>query len=201
MDYLCLAVWREVARSESGSREQAQEYFWERFGHGFMAKLETEKKKLEGRIRYYDRKAEKHVGEREVRDECSRRRETAQKELEWVERQLEGGWEQIQNWNYEEKQEFCSEIFDSPVFGEAVLTLRMAKICHIGSDFQVVEEAYSCMMWREADKKGVLEVRRGIPEDVGSCICLDICRERPETVRQFEKKIKRMEAEARRKFR
>lgn len=57
------------------------------------------------------------------------------------------------------------------------------------------------MMWREADKKGVLEVRRGIPEDVGSCICLDICRERPETVRQFEKKIKRMEAEARRKFR
>ena len=62
MDYLCLAVWREVARSESGSREQAQEYFWERFGHGFMAKLETEKKKLEGRIRYYDRKAEKPEG-------------------------------------------------------------------------------------------------------------------------------------------
>ncbi len=81
MDYLCLAVWREVARSESGSREQAQEYFWERFGDGFMAKLETEKKKLEGRIRYYDRKAEKHVGEREVRDECSRRRDMAKKEL------------------------------------------------------------------------------------------------------------------------
>lgn len=114
---------------------------------------------------------------------------------------MEGGWEQIQTWNYEERHEFCSEIFDRPVFGETVLTLRMAKICHIGSDFQVVEEAYFCMMWRETDKKGVMEARRWMPENVGSCICLDICREGPETVRQFEKKIKRMETEARRKFR
>ena len=107
MDYLCLAVKKEATRSQTGSREQAQKRFFEKFGDCVKVKLEEEKKKLEGRIRYYDRKAEKHVGEREVTDECSRRRETAQKELEWVERQLEGGWEQIQNWNYEEKQEFC----------------------------------------------------------------------------------------------
>lgn len=62
MDYLCLAVKKEAARSQTGSREQAREWFFEKFGDHVRGKLEKEKKKLEGRVRSYDRKAETHKG-------------------------------------------------------------------------------------------------------------------------------------------
>ena len=51
MNYLCMAVQREVTKKEGfGSREQAQEYFWENFGSLVTERLEAEKKKLEGRL-------------------------------------------------------------------------------------------------------------------------------------------------------
>lgn len=202
MDYLCLAVKREAARSQTGSREQAREYFIEKFGDCVRAKLEEEKKKLEGRVRYYDRKAEKHRREPEEKEEWLRREKEAQRELECVRRQLEGEWEQLQVWSFEDKYECFDEVFDNPVFGESVLMLHMAKVCRVGSGFQVVEEGYSCRVWREAGDKGIAEIRDRIPEDIAEdCISLDICRERPDTAQQFRVKIKRMTTEARRKFR
>ena len=60
MNYLCMAVQREVTKKEGfGSREQAQEYFWENFGSLVTERLEAEKKKLEGRLRYYDRREQR----------------------------------------------------------------------------------------------------------------------------------------------
>ena len=47
MDYLCLAVKKEATRSQTGSREQAQKRFFEKFGDCVKVKLEEEKKKLE----------------------------------------------------------------------------------------------------------------------------------------------------------
>lgn len=198
MDYLCLAVQRKVTKNESGSREQAQEYFWEKFGDCVKAKLEAEKKKLERRIRYYERKAEKHE---EVKEEYLRRREGAREELAYVENQLRSEGERFLAWNYEEKYEPCLEIPDRLDFGQDVLMLRMAKICRIGSRFQVVEETYSYMVWRAAGDKGALEVRKRIPEDEAKrWTYLAICREEQETAQGFQRKIKRMGTEARRRF-
>ena len=201
MDYLCLAVKKEATRSQTGSREQAQKRFFEKFGDCVKVKLEEEKKKLEGRIRYYDRKGENSKGKPEEKEEWLRRREAAQREMECVERQLEGE-QQLQVWSYEDKYECCDEIFDSPVFDESVLMLSMAKICPVGSGFEIVEERYSCRVWKESGDKGIAEIRSRIPRDIeGSCILLDICRERPDTAQQFRMKIKRMTTQARRKFR
>lgn len=163
------------------------------------AKLEEEKKRLTGRIRYYDRKAEKHG---EVKEKYLRCREKVWEELECVENQLKGERKQLLVWNYEEKYESCLEISDQPDFGQAVLMLCIARICRIGDRFQVVEETYSYIVWREARAKGTLEVRRRIPEDEGkNWMSLDICREEQETAQRFQRKIKKMETEARRRFR
>lgn len=201
MDYLCLAVKREAARSQTGSREQTREWFFEKFGDHVRGKLEKEKKKLEGRVRYYDRKAETYKGEPEEQQEWLRRRMEAQRELECVKRQLEGEWDQLQVWSYEDKYERWDEIFDSSAFGGPVLMLDMAKVCRAGSGFQVVEERYFYRVWKEAGDKGIAEIRDRIPEEIAeSCISLDICRERPDTAQQFRVKIKKMTAKARRKF-
>ncbi len=201
MNYLCLTVKREVAGSERGSREQAQEYFRERFGECVKEGLEKEKKKMEGRIRYYDRREEKHKGEPEIEAECLRRREAALEELKHIESQIGEGQEGIQVWNYEEKGEFDFEILEQFSTEGAVLMLRMAKVCRTGSDFQVVEETWSYMVWRETGDKGIMEVRERLPKHMGEgCLSLDICRESPETIEQFRKKIKRMASEAKRKF-
>lgn len=198
MDYLCLAVQRRVTRSETGSREQAQEYFCEKFGNRVKAKLEEEKKKLAGRIHYYDRKVEKYG---EAREEYLRRREKVWEKLECVENQLRGEEKQFLVWKYEEKYESCLKISDRPDFGQAVLMLCMAKICHTGNRYQVVEETYSYMAWREAGDRGILEVRGRIPEDEGkSWMCLDICREAQETAQRLHRKIKKIGTEARRRF-
>ena len=165
MDYLCLAVKKEATRSQTGSREQAQKRFFEKFGDCVKVKLEEEKKKLEGRIRYYDRKGENSKGKPEEKEEWLRRREAAQREMECVERQLEGE-QQLQVWSYEDKYECCDEIFDSPVFDESVLMLSMAKICPVGSGFEIVEERYSCRVWKESGDKGIAEIRSRIPRDI-----------------------------------
>ena len=201
MNYLCLAVKREVAGSERGSKEQAQTYFRERFGECVKERLEGENKKLEGRIRYYDRREEKHNGEPEIKAECLRRREAAWEELKRIESQMGDGQEGIRVWNYEEKGEFPFEILDQFSTEGFVLMLRMAKVCRTGSDFQVVEETWSYMVGRETGKEGIMEVRGRLPEKIGEgCLSLDICRESQETMDQFRKKIKKMVAEARRKF-
>ena len=201
MNYLCLAVKREVAGSERGSREEAREYFRERFGDCVKERLKEEKKKLEGRIRYYDRREEKHNGEPEIKAECLRRREAAWEELKRIESQMGDGQEGIRVWNYEEKGEFPFEILDQFSTEGFVLMLRMAKVCRTGSDFQVVEETWSYMVGRETGKEGIMEVRGRLPEKIGEgCLSLDICRESQETMDQFRKKIKKMVAEARRKF-
>ena len=166
MNYLCLAVKREVAGSERGSKEQAQEYFWERFGEDVKEELEKEKKKLEGRIRYYDRREEKHKGEPEIEAECSRRREAAWEELKCIESQMGEGQEGIQVWNFEEKGDLSFEILDQFSTEGSVLMLRMAKVSRIGSDFQVVEEAWSYMAWKEAGDGGIMEVRGRLPEKI-----------------------------------
>lgn len=201
MNYLCLAVQRAAAASERGSREQAQEYFQERFGEWAKERLEAEKKKMEGRIRYYDRREEKHKEDPKVTAECTERREAVRKELRRLESQLGEGQGGIQVWNYEEKGQCCFEVPDTSGVREPVLMLSMAKVCRIGSDFQVVEETWTCMVWREAGDEGAAEVRSRIPKDLEErCILLDICRESPETVEQFRKKIKKIGTEARKKF-
>ena len=201
MNYLCLAVKREVAGSERGTKEQAQTYFRERFGEWVKERLEEEKKKLEGRIRYYDRREEKHNGEPEIKAECLRRREAAWEELRRIESQMGEGQEGLQVWNYEEKGEPNFEILDQFSADGLVLMLRMAKVSRTGSDFQVVEETWSYRVWREAGDMGIMEVRGRLPENMEErYLSLDIRRENQETIDQFRKKIKRMGAEARRKF-
>ena len=201
MNYLCLAVKREVAGSGRGSREEAREYFRERFGDCVKERLKEEKKKLEGRIRYYDRREEKHNGEPEIKAECLRRREAAWEELRRIESQMGEGQEGLQVWNYEEKGEPNFEILDQFSADGLVLMLRMAKVSRTGSDFQVVEETWSYRVWREAGDMGIMEVRGRLPENMEErCLSLDICRESQETMDQFRKKIKKMVAEARRKF-
>ena len=201
MNYLCLAVKREVAGSGRGSREEAREYFRERFGDCVKERLKEEKKKLEGRIRYYDRREEKHNGEPEIKAECLRRREAAWEELRRIESQMGEGQEGLQVWNYEEKGEPNFEILDQFSADGLVLMLRMAKVSRTGSDFQVVEETWSYMVGRETGDKGIMEVRGRLPEKMGEgCLSLDIRRENQETIDQFRKKIKKMTSEARRKF-
>ena len=201
MNYLCLAVKREVAGSGRGSREEAREYFRERFGDCVKERLKEEKKKLEGRIRYYDRREEKHNGEPEIKAECSRRREAAWEELRRIESQMGEGQEGIQVWNYEEKGEPNFEILDQFSADGLVLMLRMAKVSRTGSDFQVVEETWSYRVWREAGDMGIMEVRGRLPEHMEErYLSLDIRRENQETIDQFRKKIKKMTSEARRKF-
>ena len=201
MNYLCLAVKREVAGSERGSREEAREYFRERFGDCVKERLKEEKKKLEGRIRYYDRREEKHNGEPEIKAECLRRREAAWEELRRIESQMGEGQEGLQVWNYEEKGEPNFEILDQFSADGLVLMLRMAKVSRTGSDFQVVEETWSYRVWREAGDMGIMEVRGRLPENMEErYLSLDIRRENQETIDQFRKKIKKMTSEARRKF-
>ena len=201
MNYLCLAVKREVAGSGRGSREEAREYFRERFGDCVKERLKEEKKKLEGRIRYYDRREEKHNGEPEIKAECLRRREAAWEELRRIESQMGEGQEGIQVWNYEEKGEPNFEILDQFSADGLVLMLRMAKVSRTGSDFQVVEETWSYRVWREAGDMGIMEVRGRLPENMEErYLSLDIRRENQETIDQFRKKIKKMTSEARRKF-
>ena len=201
MNYLCLAVKREVAGSGRGSREEAREYFRERFGDCVKERLKEEKKKLEGRIRYYDRREEKHNGEPEIKAECLRRREAAWEELRRIESQMGEGQEGLQVWNYEEKGEPNFEILDQFSADGLVLMLRMAKVSRTGSDFQVVEETWSYRVWREAGDMGIMEVRGRLPENMEKrYLSLDIRRENQETIDQFRKKIKKMASEARRKF-
>lgn len=201
MNYLCLAVKREVAGSGRGSREEAREYFRERFGDCVKERLKEEKKKLEGRIRYYDRREEKHNGEPEIKAECLRRREAAWEELKRIESQMGEGQEGLQVWNYEEKGEPNFEILDQFSADGLVLMLRMAKVSRTGSDFQVVEETWSYRVWREAGDMGIMEVRGRLPENMEErYLSLDIRRENQETIDQFRKKIKKMTSEARRKF-
>lgn len=201
MNYLCLAVQREVAKSESGSREQAREYFRERFGDLVKARLEEEKKRLESRIRYYDRREERHKKEAGIAEECSGRREAALRELKRIESQMGEGQEGIQVWKYEEREEFGFAIPEQPGGRESVRMLRMAKVCRTGSSFQVVEEIWSCMIWRETGDRGIMEVRGRLPENTGErSVSLDICRESQETIEQFKRKLKRMRAEAKRNF-
>lgn len=198
MDYLCLAVKKEVARSESGSREQAREFFWEKFGDCVKEELERERKRLEGRIGFYDRREAKHGGEPEVREVCRSRREAARRELDGIDRQLRGGREELRVWYYEGKGDFDVQVSG----GEMFLVLWLAGICRVGSGFQVVEERYFCSLWKEDGDKGILEVRNGMPGDVAkNSICLDICRDSGEAVERFQRKIKKMMAEARRNFR
>lgn len=164
MNYLCLAVQKKVAGSERGSREEAKEYFREKFGDCVKARLEAEKKRLES--------------------------------------QMGEGQEGIQVWNYEEKMEFDLEIQDGSGRKEPIPMVCMAKICRMGSSFQVVEETWSCVIWREEGDKGVMEVRSRIPREFGeTMVSLDICRESPEAIEQFRKKIKRLKAEAKNSFR
>ena len=201
MNYLCLAVKREVAGSGRGSREEAREYFRERFGDCVKERLKEEKKKLEGRIRYYDRREEKHNGEPEIKAECLRRREAAWEELKRIESQMGEGQEGLQVWNYEEKGEPNFEILDQFSADGLVLMLRMAKVSRTGSDFQVVEETWSYRVWREAGDMGIMEVRGRLPENMEErYLSLDIRRENQATIDQFRKKIKKMTSEARRKF-
>lgn len=201
MNYLCLAVKREVAGSGRGSREEAREYFRERFGDCVKERLKEEKKKLEGRIRYYDRREEKHNGEPEIKAKCLRRREAAWEELRRIESQMGEGQEGLQVWNYEEKGEPNFEILDQFSADGLVLMLRMAKVSRTGSDFQVVEETWSYRVWREAGDMGIMEVRGRLPENMEErYLSLDIRRENQETIDQFRKKIKKMTSEARRKF-
>lgn len=202
MNYLCLAVQRKVAKSESGSREQAREYFRERFGELVKARLEEEKKRLEGRVRYYDRREEKHKGEAEITAECSQRKEAALRELRRIESQMGEGQDGIRVWNYEEKAEPGFAIPDQFGRRESVRMLRMVKVCRTGGSFQVVEEIWSCMVWREAGDRGIMEIRSRLPENMGEGnVSLDICRENQETIEQFKRKFKRMGAEAKRNFR
>lgn len=118
-----------------------------------------------------------------------------------IESQMGDGQEGIQVWNYEEKCEPNFEILDQFSTDGFAVTLCMSKVSRSGSDFQVVEETWSYMVWREAGDMGIMEVRGRLPENMEKrYLSLDIRRENQETIDQFRKKIKKMASGARRKF-
>lgn len=198
MNYLCMAVQKEVVRRENfGSREQAWEYFWENFGDCVAEKLEVEKKKLEGRIRYYDRREKRYQEDPGIRSECLQRREAARKEMEFIDLQLHGEEVKYQVCRYEERY----DLYDQPVFGESAPILHLAGICYTGSRFRVTEEKYYCAGWKSVGEERILEVRKRMPGAVtANSISLDICPESPKAAGQFQKIIRKAVTEARRNF-
>ena len=202
MNYLCMAVQKEVTKKEGfGSREQAQEYFWENFGGLVTERLEAEKKRLEGRLRYYERREEKHKGEESV-SSYTERRELLFQDLERTLRQLQGGKERGEACYIEEKQEPEDDFQERLVSGESQVILHLAGIYRIGSGFWVLEERYSCRGWRSMGAGGILEARSKLPRELTeNSISLDICPESQEALERFGKKLKKTVADARRSFR
>ncbi len=198
MDYLCMAMQKEVAEKKNfGSREAAEAFFWERFGGVLGEKLEAEKRKLEGRIRYYERRAEKHRESREVREVCDMRGRAAQEELEQIGRQLNGEGGAYRDCYYEEKY----DISEQPVSGEAELVLHQAGIFHVGSTYQVAELKHYCVRLKIADGNGILEVRKRIPVSVlENSTYLEICQENLEAAQGLKQKAKKMMAQEKRVF-
>ncbi|MCI9135707.1 MAG: hypothetical protein HFI31_16215 [Lachnospiraceae bacterium] len=203
MNYLCMAVQREVTKKEGfGSREQAQEYFWENFGSLVTERLEAEKKKLEGRLRYYDRREKKNREEQSMKGSYMNRRELVQQELERTLRQLQGGQERQEACYIEEKQELERDFQERVISGERQLLLHLVGIYQVGSCFWVQEESYFCRGWRSAGAEGVLEARNQLPKElITDSVSLDICPESGEALERFQGKIKKTVAAARRNFR
>lgn len=198
MDYLCMAVQKQLAEKQNfDSRESAEAYFWERFGGALEEKLEEKKKKLEGRIRYYERRAEKHRESREIREICEIRRKAAQEELEQVNRRLNEEDGAYGDCYYEEKY----DIPEQPFFGEAELILHQAGIFRIGSTYRVAEQKHYCIRLKVASEEGILDVRKRIPASMlTNSIYLEICQESPESAKDLTKKIKKIVAQEKKAF-
>lgn len=96
-------------------------------------KLEEKKRKPEGRIRYYERRAEKHGESRKIVEVCAIRGKAAQEELEQINRQLDE-----ENGAYGD----CYGVF------------------HVGNTYQVAEQKYYCVKLKVAGGEGILEVRK-----------------------------------------
>lgn len=198
MDYLCMAMQKEVTvKKNFGSRESAEEFFWKRFGGELEEKLDKEKRKLEGRIRYYERRAEKHRESREITEACETRRKAAQEELEQINRRLSGENGAYRDCYYEEKY----DISKLPVFKEAELVLHQAGIFHVGGTYRVVEQKHYCIRMKAAGEKGILEVRKRIPISMlTNSTYLEICQESPEAEEGLNQKAKKMMAQEKRMF-
>lgn len=198
MDYVCMAVQKDVAEKAGfGSREEALNYFWERYGSCVIERLEADKRKLEGRIRYYDRREEKYKEDPEIQEECGKRKAAVWEELERIHRQLEGNCDRTNICWDEEKYDLPQE----ETTKERKLLLRLAGIYRKGSSFLVMEENYYYMKWRISGE-GIQKARERIPENIAAgSISLDLCPDSQEAEKRLQKKLKKMMAEALRNFR
>ncbi len=119
-------------------------------------KLEEKKRRLEGRIRYYERRAEKHGESRKIVEVCAIRGKAAQEELEQINRQLDEENGAYGDCYYEEKY----DIPELSAFGEAGLVLHQVGVFHVGNTYQVAEQKYYCVRLKVAGGEGILEVRK-----------------------------------------
>ena len=199
MTYLCMTVQKEAVEEQSFAiREMAEDYFWSRFKGALDERLQEEKRKLENRIRYYERRAEKHRESLDIVELCDIRRKETEEALAQINRQLSEEGTAYRDWYYEEMQ----EIAEDPIFGKTELVLHLAGIVHMGDTYRVTEERYYCTKVKSAGKEGILEARKAIPENmVTNSIFLKICRENPETETRMKQEVKKMVTQIKKEFR
>lgn len=197
MNYLCVAVKKEVITEIFYSRDEALAYFQQKHGNRIVEKMEESERRLENQITILGRKLEKYKDQPEMRQRLSDRRQAAEEKWRDLERWLNG--------EDERKPVYMEETFDR--YKERLLTedeelfFHMAGIYCLGTRYKVAEEKHYYMCRLVEDMEGSSEAVRHLPEKMaeGSHLFY-VCAESPETVKRYRQQISKIRAQVRRDY-
>lgn len=198
MNYLCAAVKKEVVTGETFyNREEALEYFQQKFGERIVEKMEENERRLENKILYLERKLKKHEAELEMKQRLNERKQEAEEKWRAIERWLNG--EDNQKAVYLEEQ--CEQYKERLVTGEEELFFYMGGIYKFGNRYTVTEEKHYYMCQSVSAVGGCTGVMKQLPEKMTKKnSSLYICEESPETVKKYTKQISKIRAQIRRDY-
>ena len=198
MNYLCAAVKKEVVTGETFyNREEALEYFQQKFGERIVEKMEESERRLENKILYLERKLKKHEAEPEMNRRLSERKQEAEEKWRAIERWLSGEDSQKAVYLEEKYEQYKEQLVTE---GEE-LFFYMGGIYKFGNRYTVTEEKHYYMCQAVADAEGCSEVIKRLPEKMTkNNSSLYICEESPETIKRYTKQISKIRAQVRRDY-
>lgn len=198
MNYLCAAVKKEVVTGKTFySKEEALEYFQQKFGKRIVEKMEENERKLENKILYLDRKLKKYGEEQEMKQGIIERKQAAEDKWRAIERWLNGEDDQKAVYMEEKFDQYKKELITE----DEQLFFCMRGIYNLGRHYIVTEEKHSYMCRTVTGLEGCSEAIERLPEKMKkNNYALYICEENPETVKKYMKQISKIRAQVRRDY-
>lgn len=197
MNYLCVAVKKEVVTETFYSREEAFAYFQQKYGNRIVEKVEESERRLENQIAILGKKLKKYNDEPEMIQKIFERRQTAEEKWKAIKRWLNGEDEQ--------KPVYMEETFDR--YKEQLLTedeellFYMAGIYNVGKRYRVTEEKHSYICTVETGMEGSSEAVRNLPKRmVEGNLALYVCEESPAVVKRYRQQLSKIRAQVRRDY-